>query len=102
MRLWPWCRADKINHRLNQLLAQGQAIMAAIDDLKAAVDSAVAEMSAAADFIRNHPATNNDPALADFASRLQAAAEALHGVDQEPAPTPTPEPTPAPTEPPSA
>lgn len=56
--------------------------MAAIDDLKAAVDNAVAEMQAAADFIKNHPATNNDAALADFAQRLQAAAEALHGVDQ--------------------
>ena len=42
-------------------------------------------MQAAADFIKNHPATNNDPALADFAQRLQAAADSLHGVDQ-PAP----------------
>lgn len=56
--------------------------MAAIDDLKNAVDSAVAEMQAAADFIKNHPATNNDPQLADFAQRLQSAADALHGVDQ--------------------
>lgn len=75
---------------------QGAHIMAAIDDLKASVDNAVAvmsaaaaEMAAAADFIRNHPAANNDPALQEMAARLQAAADAektaadaLHGVDQ--------------------
>lgn len=64
------------------ILENQEKIMAAIDDLKAAVDNAVAEMAAAADFIKNHPATNNDPTLAEFATRLQAAADALHGVDQ--------------------
>lgn len=84
-RLWFWRRrTDKFKH----LLVQGEMIMAAIDDLKAAVDNAVAEMSAAADFIRNHP--SNDPTLADFASRLQTAANALHEVDRDPAPVPPP------------
>lgn len=71
-----------IEHKLTTLTHQGAHIMAAIDALKASVDSAVTEMVAAADFIRNHPAANNDPALQDMAARLQAAADALHGVDQ--------------------
>jgi len=75
-------RLEAIEHAINQ---NGSRIVAAIDDLKTAVDNAVAEMQAAADFIKNHPATNNDPALADFAQRLQAAADSLHGVDQPPA-----------------
>jgi hypothetical protein len=66
----------------NHIVNDRSRVMAAIDDLKAAVDGAVAEMQAAADFIKNHPATSNDAELADFAQRLQAAAEALHGVDQ--------------------
>lgn len=64
--------------------------MEAIDDLKLAVNNAVAEMQAAADFIKNHPATNNDQELADFAQRLQSAADALHGVDVGTSPSPAP------------
>lgn len=56
--------------------------MSAIDDLKLAVDNAVAEMQAAADFIKGHPASNNDQEMADLAHRLQSAADTLHGVDQ--------------------
>ena len=72
-------RLEMIEHAIKQ---DRSRVMAAIDDLKTAVDNAVAEMQAAADFIKNHPATNNDPVLADFAQRLQASADALHGVDQ--------------------
>lgn len=57
-------------------------LMAAFDDLKLAVDNAVAEMNAAADFIRNHTTLNNDPAVSDMATRLKAASDALHAVDQ--------------------
>lgn len=77
-------RLEAIENRLHH---DRSKIMAAIDDLKTAVDQAVAEMQAAADFITNHPATSNDAELADFAQRLKAAADALHGVDQGPAPT---------------
>lgn len=77
---------EDMKHSLNRIERhyqhEGPKIMAAIDDLKTAVDNAVTEMQAAAQFIMNHPGTNNDPALADFATRLQAAADALHGVDQ--------------------
>lgn len=55
--------------------------MSATDDLRKAVDGAVNEMGRAADFIRNHPASQNDPELAAFASRLKAASDALGGVD---------------------
>lgn len=59
--------------------------MAAIDDLKTEVANAVAEMRAAADFIKYHPGRPSAAALHVMATRLQAAADALHGVDQ---PTP--------------
>jgi hypothetical protein len=58
--------------------------MAAIDNIKTSVDNAVAEMAAAADFIKNHSPAQNDAQLQDLADRLQAAADALHGVDQPP------------------
>lgn len=72
-------KLDAIEHLIIRLESKQ---MAAIDDLKLAVDNAVAEMQAAADFIKNHPASSNDAELADFAARLQASADALHGVDQ--------------------
>lgn len=80
--------SDRLSSRAADLYSSMQAlvqlkgtIMAAIDDLKNAVDSAVGEMTKAADFIRNHPAAQNDAALADMANRLAAAAQALSGVD---------------------
>ena len=76
-------RLEAIEHAINQ---NGSRIVAAIDDLKTAVDNAVAEMQAAADFIKNHPATNNDPTLTDFTQRLQTTADSLHNVDQPPTP----------------
>lgn len=55
----------------------------AMKTLGDAVDGAVGEMNKAADFIKAHPAAQNDPALMDFANRLSAAATALAGVDTE-------------------
>lgn len=72
---------ERLEHRLIQ---DRSMIMAAIDDLKAAVDNAVAEMNAAVDALKNHPATSNDQELSDLAHRLQSAADALHGADQSP------------------
>jgi hypothetical protein len=57
--------------------------------LETAVDGAVGEMNKAADFIKAHPAAQNDPALMDMANRLSAAATALSGVDTEPQPVDT-------------
>lgn len=67
--------------KFSALLNSMESQMAALDDLKTAVDQSVAEMNRAADFIRNHPAASNDTALQDMASRLSAAATALAGVD---------------------
>lgn len=58
-----------------------EVLMTAKDDLSAAVDGAVSEMSKAADFIRNHPAAADDPDLKAMADRLTAASQALAGVD---------------------
>ena len=55
-------------------------IMAGLDELNAAVGSAVTAMNHAADTIRNHPAAN-DTVLSDLASRLSSAASALGAVD---------------------
>ncbi len=79
-------RLESIEHHV---IHDRSRVVAAIDDLKNAVDNAVGEMQAAADFIKNHPATSNDAELAEFAQRLQSAADALHGVDQESAPAPS-------------
>lgn len=75
--------ADLLRRRWNALERSKGQFMSAMDDLKTAVDSSVAEMERAATFIRNHPAAANDPQLADFATRLQNAANALGGVDVE-------------------
>lgn len=60
-------------------------LMAAKDNLREAVDAAANEMTKAADFIKNHPATADDPELQSWADRLNASAQALAGVDTEPA-----------------
>lgn len=57
--------------------------MAAIDDLKAAVEHAVAEMQAAADIIKNNPNAGNDQELADLAARFENAANALDEASPE-------------------
>jgi hypothetical protein len=57
--------------------------------LATAVAAAVTEMGKAADFIKAHPAAQDDTDLMDMANRLSAAATALSGVDTEPQPVDT-------------
>ncbi len=81
-------RRTLLYRMLAAILSNQERIMSALDDLKTAVENVVTEINSAVEFIKNHPTTNNDPAMADMATRLQAAADALHIVDQEPPPAP--------------
>lgn len=73
--------ATALKEAYNAFIATEQTMSDAKTRLGAAVDTAVAEMSKAADFIKNHPAANDDPELGAMADRLSAAATALSGVD---------------------
>jgi predicted nucleic acid-binding Zn-ribbon protein len=71
------CTRSEIMSKLRKLRKQGKRTMAAIDDLREAVNRAVTEMQEAADAIMNHAHENNDTELADMAARLRTGAEAL-------------------------
>lgn len=73
--------AGQLSEAAIALISFRELYMTAMDDLTGAVNNAVAEMGKAAQFIKDHPAAQNDSALADFATRLQAASDALAGVD---------------------
>jgi len=62
---------------LNTLSKTGEQIVSKLDDVAAATSAIESEVKVAADALHELASKNNDPALADIASRLTAAHDNL-------------------------